>query len=218
MRALASLLFIRCLFIAIVRFRFRSTQYLNLFEVGGVVAALAIASEFTVVFVVAGVTAVAILRQLCRFAGAAMAIVALQFGMRAAQRKLRLRVIEFPLPPTAAVVASLAARAKRAFMFIDRLVATHALLGRAFERAADMTTFAGHHRVHAGQWKLGLLMIKGELGFPTGLVVAFLALLALLTFVCIVELVATETIFRQRIVQITAMATGTGDIAMFAVQ
>lgn len=61
-------------------------------------------------------------------------------------------------------------------------------------------------------------MIKGELGFPTGFVVAFFALLALLTFVRIVELVATETIFRQRVVQITAMTTGAGSFDMFAIQ
>lgn len=96
---------VRCILMAIVSRQFRSTRNLDLFEIRRVVAALAITTEFAVVFIVAHVAAVALLGDFCGFGGRAMAIAALQFGVRAIQRKFGLRgVIEFPALPAVGVV------------------------------------------------------------------------------------------------------------------
>jgi len=90
----------------------RSAQHLHLFEIGCVVAALAIAPEFAVVLVIGGVTAITIFRHFYFFSRFAVAVAAWQFRVRTSQRKLRLfGVIELRTLPTFGAVAGIATAA-----------------------------------------------------------------------------------------------------------
>lgn len=182
-------------------------------------AALAVAPKFAIVFIVGRVTAITILRRLHRFGRRVMAIGTSQFCVRAGQRKLRLfAVIERPALPALTVVAGIAAAAERASMFVGGSMTGDTFFRCTFKCCADMAGIAGHHGVQAGQRKESFVVIKRQLFFPTGFVVAVFAMLALLAFVHVVEPVAAGAIFRQCVVHVAAVTGTTLGLAMFAAQ
>ncbi len=177
------------------------------FEIAGVMAAFAIAAEATVMFVIGRVATETIARQFHFVGWLAMTFIALQFFMRARDRKFSvLIVIELNAFPAPGGMARVAFIAERAFVLIVFLVTGDAARGRALERRADMAALARHHGMQPRQRELRFGMIENDFLFPSVFVMATFTALALLPLVHIVEAMTTVAGIRHFIVHIAAVA------------
>ena len=128
-------------------------------------------------------------------------------------------VIEDPHRPAVGVVAVLALSSQCCLVFIVVSMAADALQLGILEGGRQMAFFAGHRGVQAKQGEAGQVMIENNTVAPAGHLMAALTLLAFLSVVNIIRLVAAETGDRQVfIVNVAAMAGVAQQLLMLALQ
>ena len=149
-----------------------------------------------------------------------MTVTAMQVAVCAQQFEVGLfAVIENPHRPAVGVMAILALSAQRRLVFIVVSMATDALQFGILESGRQMAFFAGHRGVQAKQGEAGQVVIENNTVAPAGHLMAALTLLAFLSLVNIIRLVAAETGGRQIfIVNVAAMTGVAQQLLMLALQ
>ena len=149
-----------------------------------------------------------------------MTVTAMQVAVCAQQFEVGLfAVIENPHRPAVGVMAILALSAQRRLVFIVVSMATDALQFGILESGRQMAFFAGHRGVQAKQGEAGQVVIENNTVAPAGHLMAALTLLAFLSLVNIIRLVAAETGGRQVFsVNVAAMTGVAQQLLMLALQ
>lgn len=149
-----------------------------------------------------------------------MTVTATQVAVCAQQFEVGLfAVIEDPHRPAVGVVAVLALNSQRCLVFIVVPVAAHALQFGILESGRQMAFFTGHRGVQAKQGEAGQVVIENNTVAPAGHLMAALTLLAFLSLVNIIRLVAAETGGREVfIVNVAAMTGVAQQLLMLALQ
>ena len=115
--------------------------------------------------------------------------------------------------PIALRMAGLAFLSVRSFVFVDFHVTCVTIERRIFERGSQVTFLALDLGMLTHQWETRLVMVEGCL-FPGPVVVTFLALRALLSFMLVVFLMAGVTVHRGFLITVVFMAALARDFHM----
>ncbi len=171
---------------------------------------LALTAELAEMNVVLLVTCGAIARERNLRSGFAMALSALQLLVRARQRKLSLRMVEFPELPAIRGVAVIALGTEIASMNIAVRVTSIAGGIGPREGMIRMAACARRDHVHADEREWREIVIEADCGAPGIVTMALLACRPRRTGVNIVQLVTRAALFADRMIleraAVTAMA------------
>ena len=161
-------------------------------------AAIALRPVLPEVPIILVMTGIAFLRHFLCARRFAMTVGALELGVRAQKREMRIpSMIKYPQLPAVRRMAGFALVAKAILVNVIGLVTTNARLGRLAEGLRCMALGAAHHAVQPNQRKGRQIVIETQFAAPTGLPVAAIAAASDLAAVRVFAAMASGAVFRQ---------------------